>query len=244
MRDRLLSSPDLPPLPSSPCGAASMPPMVKLGCANCHAARTTEQRRLGVLKKGHRRINVAASTPGHRRLDIPRMHRSLCADMQRYPPVETPPGYESLQAAARRYGVSERTLRRRIEAGEIEAERVARPQGSVLFVKLPPDAANAATLDPDQKNVQAAKDTASAPPATTDAPALTTRALDIFSAVFKGNLELIREKDVKIAADASTIADLRERVGRAEAARAAAEQRAADLADRLRAAERPWWRWW
>jgi hypothetical protein len=31
-------------------------------------------------------------------------------------------------------------------------------------------------------------------------------------------------------------------IGRLQAARAAAEQRAADLAERLRAAERPWWR--
>ncbi len=52
-----------------------------------------------------------------------------------------PPGYESLADATRRYGVSERTLRRRIEDGELAAERVPRPQGDVLFVKLPDDAA-------------------------------------------------------------------------------------------------------
>jgi hypothetical protein len=51
--------------------------------------------------------------------------------------VEPPDGFESLADAARRRGVSERTLRRQIEAGIVPAEMFQRPQGSVWFVPLP-----------------------------------------------------------------------------------------------------------
>jgi hypothetical protein len=119
-----------------------------LVCANCHATRTVEQRRLGVLKMGSYRVDVAASKPGQRRLVAVFRPRRLSPMMSRGRSADAPPGYETLAAAANRYGVSERTLRRRIEAGELEAERLPRPQGSVIFVKLPPGAEPMPTESP------------------------------------------------------------------------------------------------
>ncbi len=50
-------------------------------------------------------------------------------------------------------GLSPTTIRRRIEAGELEAERVVRPQGTAFLVKVPndapPHAAEAPTTPPD-----------------------------------------------------------------------------------------------
>ena len=42
--------------------------------------------------------------------------------------------------AARILGLSATTIRRRIDAGELEAERVVRPQGTAFLVKVPADA--------------------------------------------------------------------------------------------------------
>lgn len=47
-----------------------------------------------------------------------------------------PPTVFSLQEAATVLGVSHNTLRRRIEAGQVRAERVERPQGHVWRVYL------------------------------------------------------------------------------------------------------------
>lgn len=50
-----------------------------------------------------------------------------------------PEGYVSSAEARRRLGIADRTLRRRVAAGTIEGEYLPRPQGSVLYVKLPPE---------------------------------------------------------------------------------------------------------
>src|SRR6266536_3515514 len=53
----------------------------------------------------------------------------------------TPDGFIPMSEAVRRLGKSDRTIRRLIERGELEGEKLNRPQGSVLFVKLPAEAA-------------------------------------------------------------------------------------------------------
>jgi hypothetical protein len=60
------------------------------------------------------------------------------------PPAPPPDGYISAADACRVLGISDRTLRRRVQAGEIDGEYVARPQGSVLYVRLPQAATEAA----------------------------------------------------------------------------------------------------
>jgi hypothetical protein len=52
-------------------------------------------------------------------------------------PTDPPEGYVSSADACRALGISDRTLRRRVQAGTLAGEYVARPQGSVLYVKLP-----------------------------------------------------------------------------------------------------------
>lgn len=47
--------------------------------------------------------------------------------------------FVSVAEAAVRLGVSPTTIRDRIRAGQLEAERVARPQGSIYLVRLPKD---------------------------------------------------------------------------------------------------------
>jgi hypothetical protein len=153
-----------------------------------------------------------------------------------------PDGYVTSADACTRLGISDRTLRRRVAAGTIEGEYLPRPQGTVLYVKLPedtamdtamptvsrtPDAAargNTAADPSVQRTPQtadAAIQTAVPPPAATEPPALTTSLL-----------EMVKADRETIAAQAETIAELRERVGRAEAtiegANARAEQYAID----------------
>lgn len=60
-------------------------------------------------------------------------------------PPAVPEGYVSAADACRVLGISDRTLRRRVQAGEIDGEYVARPQGSVLYVRLPQAAPEAAS---------------------------------------------------------------------------------------------------
>ena len=140
------------------------------------------------------------------------------------------PGVSTRQAAII-LGTSQSDIRRRIKRGELTAESIARPGGTLLRVLLDPlqDAPGAA---PDGEPTPS---TVPTPGPHQDAPALTTRLLEIVSA----DRETIRMQ-------AETIAELGERVGRAEAASEAASTRANTLQaelDRLRA--RPWWRaWW
>ena len=49
----------------------------------------------------------------------------------------TPHRFVPVAEAARILGLSPTTIRRRIDAGELEAERVVRPQGTAFLVKVP-----------------------------------------------------------------------------------------------------------
>lgn len=147
------------------------------------------------------------------------------------------PGVSTRQAAII-LGTSQSDIRRRIKRGELPAESIARPGGTLLRVLLDPhqDAPGAA---PDGEPTPS---TVPAPEPLQDAPALNMRLLEIVSA----DRETIRMQ-------AETIAELSERVGRAEAASEAASTRANTLqaeVDVLRASQTlpawrqaPWWLW-
>lgn len=146
-------------------------------------------------------------------------------------PADGPPdGYVTSAEACARLGISDRTLRRRVQAGAIDGEYVARPQGSVLYVKLPADLAahDAAPDGEPQKVGEIAEE---------------SRGND--AAVVTALLDRLDSKDAALLAAT-------ERAARAEAERdaaqetaAAAERRAADLAAELaRLRERRWWKWW
>jgi hypothetical protein len=153
--------------------------------------------------------------------------------------ILAPEGYESLANAARRYRVSERTLRRRIEDGELEAERVTRPQGSVLFVKLPPDAA-----PPDGQAAPGG-----------DAASDQTRTIGGTSGGATGQdaatiVTIMAPLLAELTESRREVADLREDRGRLQAERDAASARAVELRaerDEARAELKalralPWWR--
>lgn len=147
----------------------------------------------------------------------------------------------SVREAAIRLGVSESDVRRRIQRGELRAEKLPRPGGTLLRVLLD---APADTPTPPQP----------APEARQDAP----EAYQAMAGAVTALSDMTQRQGRQIDAQAETIADLRERIGRSDAARAAwqararaAEARAAELAaevERLRglAAEkaRRWWKWW
>lgn len=48
----------------------------------------------------------------------------------------------TITEAARRFGISERTVRRRLHNGELQGRQVATPQGFVWTVELPDDVPN------------------------------------------------------------------------------------------------------
>lgn len=130
----------------------------------------------------------------------------------------------SVGEAARRLNVSPSTIRRMIEAGKLVGEREM-IGGSKEHYRVRFDAPDAPGEASDM--LQAPPPTPSPPDASAtphDASALSERSLDIFSAIFKGNLQIIHEKDAAISRQAEQIADLRERVGRAEARADAAER--------------------
>jgi hypothetical protein len=131
------------------------------------------------------------------------------------PPAPPPDGYVTAADACRVLGISDRTLRRRVQAGEIDGEYVARPQGSVLYVRLP----------------QAAQEAASGHEQAAIVAALLER-LDSRDAA----LLAATERAARAEATAET---LRERV--TDLAQLAAERQAEleELRDRER---RPWWK--
>jgi hypothetical protein len=154
-----------------------------------------------------------------------------------------PDGYVTSAAACARLGISDRTLRRRVAAGTIEGEYLPRPQGTVLYVKLPedtamdtamptvsrtPDAAARGNTAADSNTwrepqmADAAIQAALPPPAATEPPALTTRALDVLAEALADE----REERQRMAAENAAI---RERVGRAE-----------ERAERLMAEKEQW----
>lgn len=146
--------------------------------------------------------------------------------MSDHPP---PAGFVTLAEAVRRLGVSDRTIRRRVERGELEGEHVPRPQGTVLYVRLPedaaPDAAPGGTPQKPEKMPEESRGNAGGEHAALSAA-------------------LLERLD---AANAALLAAT-ERAARAEAARDAAREAAGELRRRLEDAEarlrRPWWRFW
>jgi hypothetical protein len=159
--------------------------------------------------------------------------RAMHAPDPRQPtPEPRLPGVSTRQAAII-LGVSESDVRRRIKRGELAAESIARPGGTLLRVLLDPrqDASGAA---PESDSTPS---TVPTPEPLQDAPAITTRLLEIVAA----DRETIR-------AQAATIGELNLRLGRAEATSEAASTRANTLQaelDRLRARSswRAWWPW-
>lgn len=137
--------------------------------------------------------------------------------------TDPPEGYVSAADACRLLRISDRTLRRRVQAGTIDGEYVARPQGSILYVR-PPAGVAAEQAAPDGEPREAAE--------TWGNPAGQ-------AAVVAALLDRLDSRDAALLAAT-------ERAARAEAERDAAQQAAADLAERLRSAEerlaRPsWW---
>jgi hypothetical protein len=147
----------------------------------------------------------------------------------------------SLPDYARQTGTPESTVRAAIRKGTLEGHQEQRAPGDPRVVWV--DDPQAPAEHHPQQQPQPSSDSieghppAAAETAATEPPAVTMRLLDT------------------VLTQAETIAALRERVGRSEAARAAAERRAADLAERLagvererdqlrEAAERPWWQFW
>jgi hypothetical protein len=160
-----------------------------------------------------------------------------------------PDGYVTSAEACKRLGISDRTLRRRVQAGTVEGEYVARPQGSVLYVKLPAEAAmqtaQAADAVIDQENGQAASDAAQTATAPTEPPALTMRSLDILDALLRANSDTMERQAERIDQYGELLRQEMERRVRAEE-RAIAADRRADQAERERDAlrARRWWRFW
>jgi hypothetical protein len=152
---------------------------------------------------------------------------------------QPPDGYVTLSEAVKRLGISDRTIRRRVQAGTIEGEYIARSQGTVLYVKLPEDAAVQAAPDVsatfDQKGT----------PTRQDAALVVSEALMLAQEAIGSLVERVTVLGAENAA-------LSERVGRAEADAAHAARRAAEFQterdllraelERIRA--RRWWQWW
>ncbi len=143
---------------------------------------------------------------------------------------EPPDGFVQAAQACRLLGISDRTLRRRVQAGTVEGEYIPRPQGTVLYVKLPPELEQAAG--------DAAPDTAPRKPAETAEETEETHAASLaaHTAMFLERLD---------TAQAALLAAT-ERATRAEVERDAARETAArerdDVRSKLEAElRRTWW---
>jgi hypothetical protein len=156
----------------------------------------------------------------------------------------------SVREAAIHFGTSESDIRRRIKRGELAAESIPRPGGTLLRVLLDtPEAAPAPSPHSEPPP---------APETHQDAPAATTRLLDKLDE----RDETIRAKDATIERLHREVRQQAERAARAEERAIAGDRRAdraerdrAALAERLagvererdqvrEAAERPWWQRW
>jgi hypothetical protein len=149
----------------------------------------------------------------------------------------------SLPDYARQTGTPESTVRAAIRKGTLEAHREARAPGDPrdiwkVWLDEPADAST------EQPQASTAPETSQPQTTLTEPPAATTRALEILETLLRANGETMERQ-------AETIAGLRERVGRSEAARAAAERQVAEMAERLAGVERERdqlrarrWRWW
>jgi excisionase family DNA binding protein len=140
--------------------------------------------------------------------------------------VREPFEYVSVSEAAVRLGVSPTTVREMIRRGDLEAERMPRPQGSVYMVKLKtPEAPTSDDAQPRSEDERARTDSLEA----------LQRMID-FADTF------LRAQGETIIRQAEQVAELREERGtlaeqvRHERARAERAEAA------LEAARRPWWR--
>jgi hypothetical protein len=134
--------------------------------------------------------------------------------------------------------MSEGTLRRAIRDGTVTAEQRRRNPDSLtdqrmvyeVLITDPPGEPPTADAAPESPNRQ---------PSATDAPAVTTRVLDVLA-------EALTEERIERQRLAVENAELRERVGRAEAVAASATTTATALqAEIERLHARSWWRiWW
>jgi hypothetical protein len=145
-------------------------------------------------------------------------------------------GYVTSAEACARLGISDRTLRRRVQAGAIDGEYVARPQGSVLYVKLPPENTAAQTADTaDAAGVSESepegKDTAAGGTPPIEPLAATTALVETISSLVERN-----------AALSDRVAALEREAGQLQGRAESAEHRAAELQRRLDA--RRWWKLW
>src|SRR5215210_511892 len=98
--------------------------------------------------------------------------------------------FVSVAEAATRLGISPTTVRERIRAGLLEAERVQRPQGSVFLVKLAVQ--ERPTPDDEQVRTDEAHDTPEQPRA----------GADLISAAVAPLLERLTVADSQIASQA------------------------------------------
>jgi hypothetical protein len=142
-----------------------------------------------------------------------------------------PDGFVPMLEAVQRLGKSDRTIRRMIQRGELEGEPIARPQGTVWYVKLPSDLA-AETAQDAAPGGEAASNQENEAPGTLAAVA----ALD---AALRRAEERAAALDERNERQAAIVVAQAERIGRVESER---DQLRAELA--AERARRPWWRLW
>lgn len=155
-------------------------------------------------------------------------------------PAEPPEGFISSADACRLLRISDRTLRRRVKAGEIEGEYILRPQGSILYVKLSADAAEQ-TADETAPPADASSEGPEAAPETRQDTAVVAMLLERLdgkdAAILAATERAVRAETALEAAHQAAEA------ARAHLATVQAElERERQAGDRLRA--RRWWRWW
>jgi hypothetical protein len=135
-------------------------------------------------------------------------HQAAPTTLQDAPPTHR---FVPVSEAVQVLGLSATTIRRRIEAGQLDAERLARPQGTVLQVKVPLDAPVPTTDTPPHAN-DAPSTPQEAPATPQDAPARTDQLVAVVVPLVAqiDALRLTVERQAeRIAEQAETIGSLR-----------------------------------
>ena len=159
----------------------------------------------------------------------------IVAGAVRWHAMQPPPsGYVTSSDACRVLGISDRTLRRRVQAGAVDGEYVARPQGTVLYVKLPNGHAAQDTAIEAALDGAAASDQEDTPDGNHAALVAPTAPLEAYLALVADIRILERENGALRAERDAALQAATEAAGRGA-------ELQAEL-DRLRA--RPWWRRW